>query len=223
MDLNKSRDFFNPDMVEKTIHIIGCGALGSTIAEQMARLGIKKIRLWDMDIVESHNIANQMFRQKDIYKQKVDALEEILLEINPNMQISKKEDGWNGELLNGFVFLCLDSIELRKKVCETNKDNPNIIALFDTRMGLTTGQHFATEWDDIKLKTNLIAGMDFTDEEVKEHTPVSACGFTLSIVPTIRYICSLTVANFMNYVKEGELQHTVQTDAFKFATAALQY
>ena len=32
MNLNKHREFFNPDEMHEQIHIIGCGAVGSTIA-----------------------------------------------------------------------------------------------------------------------------------------------------------------------------------------------
>ena len=39
MNLNKHREFFDPEQFDDAIHIIGCGAVGSTIAEQLARLG----------------------------------------------------------------------------------------------------------------------------------------------------------------------------------------
>lgn len=33
MDLSKSYEFFKPEMCRERIHIIGCGAIGSTVAE----------------------------------------------------------------------------------------------------------------------------------------------------------------------------------------------
>ena len=66
MDLSKSYEFFKPDMLESRVHIIGCGAIGSTVAENLVRFGITKITLYDFDTVEAHNIANQMFRHTDI-------------------------------------------------------------------------------------------------------------------------------------------------------------
>ena len=90
MDLSKSYEFFKPEMLESRIHIIGCGAIGSTVAENLVRFGITNISLYDFDTVEPHNIANQMFRQTDIGKLKTEAVAEYLCEINPECAESLK-------------------------------------------------------------------------------------------------------------------------------------
>ena len=59
MNLLKSKDYFSPNKVNGKVHIIGCGSVGSTIAELIARTGIKDICLYDFDTVSPHNIANQ--------------------------------------------------------------------------------------------------------------------------------------------------------------------
>ncbi|MFW7524799.1 ThiF family adenylyltransferase [Vibrio ostreicida] len=46
--------------VEGNIGIIGCGSLGSTIADQIARLGHSNITLWDIDCLEAHNTARHV-------------------------------------------------------------------------------------------------------------------------------------------------------------------
>ena len=46
--------------IEGNIGIIGCGSLGSTIADQIARLGHSNITLWDMDCLEAHNTARHV-------------------------------------------------------------------------------------------------------------------------------------------------------------------
>ena len=50
-------------------------------------------------------------------------------------------EGWTDEVINGYVFLCVDNIDLRRKIVETNQHNPNCIAFFDFRMRLTDAQH----------------------------------------------------------------------------------
>ena len=82
MDLSKSYDYFQPEKDTARIHIVGCGSVGATVAENLARCGITKFTLWDFDTVEPHNLANQIFRQKDVGKTKVEALLDILTEIN---------------------------------------------------------------------------------------------------------------------------------------------
>ena len=226
MNLNKSLEFFDPKTVGHAIHIIGCGAIGSTIAENLARLGISKIHLWDFDIVTSHNITNQMFLQKHINKPKVTALTEILKEINPEITIIPHGHGWDPEKditnLTGYVFLCVDSIETRKAILDANKYNTFIKAIFDNRMRLTDAQHYASSWQTKEQKDFLFNTMDFTDEEAKDSTPVSACGTTLSVCYTVRAIAAAAVANFVNKVNNNELQKTilvnfdpVETESFK--------
>lgn len=86
MNLVKSQDYFNPLDVKKRCHIIGCGSVGSTIAELLVRLGLTDIALYDFDTVSPHNIANQMFFDSDIGRQKVDAVYDMCYAINPEVK-----------------------------------------------------------------------------------------------------------------------------------------
>ena len=222
MDLSKSYEYFAPDKNQETIHIIGCGSVGSTVAENLVRCGITKITLWDFDRVEPHNIVNQMFRQRDIGKMKVEALRDILVEINPDVadKIELKPDGWKGKMLSGYVFLCVDSIELRRKFVEKHMDSPYIKAVFDFRTRLEDAQHYAAEWSDSKMKRDLLASMQFSHDEAKEETPVSACNVTLSVCPTVRIICAYGVANFMNFWNGKPIKKLILADAFHFSLDA---
>ncbi|MEZ8729862.1 ThiF family adenylyltransferase [Vibrio splendidus] len=53
-------DISGYDPVAGNIGIIGCGSLGSTIADQIARLGHSDITLWDIDCLEAHNTARHV-------------------------------------------------------------------------------------------------------------------------------------------------------------------
>ncbi|EJE4192356.1 ThiF family adenylyltransferase [Vibrio parahaemolyticus] len=53
-------DISNYAVTQGQIGIIGCGALGSTIADQLARAGHTEITLWDMDCLEAHNSARHV-------------------------------------------------------------------------------------------------------------------------------------------------------------------
>ena len=222
MDLSKSYEYFAPEKNQETIHIIGCGSVGSTVAENLVRCGITKITLWDFDRVEPHNIVNQMFRQKDVGKMKVEALRDILVEINPDVadKIELKPDGWKGKMLSGYVFLCVDSIELRRKFVEKHMDSPYVKAVFDFRTRLEDAQHYAADWSDSKMKRDLLASMQFSHDEAKEETPVSACNVTLSVCPTVRIICAYGVANFMNFWNGKPIKKLILADAFHFSLDA---
>ena len=218
LNLSKSYDFFKPESCPERIHIIGCGSVGSTVAELIARFGLTKITLYDFDIVEPKNLANQMFRQEHIGQLKVDALSNIIAEINPEVkrEIQIISDGFTSQKLSGYVFLCVDNIELRKRIAESNKNNPHIKAMFDFRTRLTDAQHYAVNWSEIKVVKSFINSMNFTHDEAVAETPVSACNVALSVAPTVRIICSLGVANFVNFVQGKELKKLILIDAFGF-------
>ena len=217
INLNKHLSFFDPlTAVKKNIHIIGCGAIGSTVAEMLTRMGIEALTLYDFDTVSPHNIANQLFRDKDIGQPKVDTLEEILKEINPVVKITKHKKGWTNQTLDGYVFLCVDNIELRKQICEENEYNNSIDSIYDFRMRLTDAQHYAADWRNPEQKTALLKSMQFTHDEAKQETPTNACGTSLNIVSTVRVITALGLANFINFTKGDKLKKLILIDAFDF-------
>jgi molybdopterin/thiamine biosynthesis adenylyltransferase len=214
MNINKHKEFFDPETLTDEIHIIGCGAVGSSIAEQMARLGIKTIHLYDFDTVSEHNITNQMFFAQQIGQPKLRSLKQILKLINPDIKVILHEEGWiKGTTLAGYVFLAVDNIDIRKDIVNDNVYNKHIIAMYDTRMRLTDAQHFAAKWTPEGIKF-LLSTMDFTAEEAATSTPVSACGTTLSVTPTVRIICSLAVSNFINTTLNKPITKTILMDAF---------
>lgn len=218
MDLSKSYEFFQPEKYDGRIHIIGCGSVGSTLAENLARCGVTKMTLWDFDTVESHNIVNQMFSQQHIGKLKVEALADILVDINPYIkdELELQPKGWQGKLLSGYIFLCVDSIELRREFVEKHMDSPYVKAVFDFRTLLESAQHYAADWSDYKMKQTLLNSMQFSHEEAAEETPVSACGVTLGVATTVRLVCALGVNNFINFVKGNGIKKFVMIDGFNF-------
>jgi len=221
LDLSKSYDFFKPEEVRERIHIIGCGSVGSAAAELLTRFGLVNLTLYDFDTVEPKNLANQIFRQEHVGMLKTTALAVMLREINPDRRaaggnIRIEPQGYTGQKLSGYVFLCVDNIELRRKIAESNKDNPYIKAMFDFRTRLTDAQHYAADWSDLKMVEDFIRSMKFSHEEAVEETPVSACNVTLSVAPTIRMISSLGVSNFINFTKGVGLKKFIQIDAFNF-------
>lgn len=222
MNLTKSYEFFKPEMIGSQVHIIGCGSVGSTVAENLVRCGVTKMTLWDFDKVEGHNVTNQMFRECDIGKMKVDALKEILIDINPDAEKTIKTEpaGWQGKILSGYIFLAVDSIEIRRDFVEKHINSTFIKAVFDFRTLLEGAQHYAADWSDYKSKQSLLKTMQFSHSEAAEETPVSACGVTLGVATTVRLICALGVNNFINFVKGKGLKKMVLLDGFNFSMEA---
>jgi hypothetical protein len=213
MNLVKHIDFFDPNEVNSTVHIIGVGAIGSHLAIMLVKLGIEKFTLYDFDTVESKNVTNQAYTHNDIGQTKLDAISEKMLDINPQLKIRVKPKGWqSGTPLSGYVFLAVDSIELRHRIIKENKFNNNILGMFDTRMGLTEGQSFGADWTKLNHRQNLLDGTDFTDEEAKKNQPVSACNSPLSVITLVWSITSATVSNFINLIKKEKFKTVIILD-----------
>lgn len=221
IDLKKSLEYFSPsDLGSSRCHIIGCGSVGGNIAVNLARLGVTKMVLYDFDRVESHNIANQVFRQKDIGEYKIDALAEILNDINLDMNLKLVYDGWTGQKLSGYVFVAPDSIDVRRQIVTENQYNTGIKAMFDFRTRLEDAQTFAADWQVPADIDNFFASMDFTHEEATAATPVSACGTTLGVGSIPRLIADIGVNNWLNFVRGKDLRKIIIVDGFNFAINA---
>lgn len=205
MNLNKSFDFFDPTKCTDEIHIIGCGSVGSCIAEMLARYGLANFVLYDMDKVEEKNIVNQMFFAKQVGMEKVDAVEQIIKLINPDANVRKERFGYEDEMLSGYVFLCPDDIEVRKTFVNENEFNRNVKAVFDCRTSLLNAQMFAADWANRKQVENMKKSMAFTREEADTETPTSACGTILGVANTVRAVVNVVTANFINFVKDGNI------------------
>lgn len=220
MDLSKSYEYFQPEKINGTVHIIGCGSVGSTLAENLARCGVTKFVLWDFDKVEPKNIVNQMFTQDHVGKMKVDALKDILVSINPECAntVKTKPEGWQGKMLSDYIFLAVDNIDIRREFVEKHMNSPFVKAVFDFRTSLESAQHYAADWNNPRMKEALLNSMQFTHEEAKDETPVSACGITLGVATTVRLICAYGVNNFINFVKGDPrgLKKLVLVDGFNF-------
>lgn len=214
MNTSKMLEFFNAyELVKKPVHVVGCGAIGSNVAEQLTRLGLENVHLWDFDIVEPKNVANQMFFDSDIGEQKVDAIERLCKAINPDINIIKHGDGVKEPyVLNGYIFLCVDNIDLRREIVKANRLNPNCIAFFDFRMRLTDGQHYFARRNDRRQMDNLLGTMDFSHEEAVSATPRSACGVELSVCYTVKTIVCYGMANFVNFCLGNETKEMIVVD-----------
>lgn len=220
MDLRKLDSVFNPlTDVQHPINIIGCGALGSNLAVMLTRLGIQNIILYDYDIVEPHNITNQAYYTKHIGRLKTEALTEILKEINPELNIETRGK-YKRQVLEGYVFLCLDNIEIRKAIVEQNKYNQCITAMFDLRMGLYEAQCYTAKWNQKEIDF-LLSTMDFTHEEAQQNVPTSPCGTTLSVISTVQSIASYAIINFIKLVRAQEVKPIAIIDLYNNAILAM--
>jgi ubiquitin-like modifier-activating enzyme 5 len=74
----------------KSVAIIGCGGVGSVVAEMLTRCGIGRLVLFDYDVVELANMNRLFFRRDQCGMPKVEASKATLREINPDVTIDAR-------------------------------------------------------------------------------------------------------------------------------------
>ncbi|MBW7876636.1 MAG: ThiF family adenylyltransferase [Candidatus Cloacimonetes bacterium] len=92
-----SRGRIEKKLADLNIGLVGVGALGSMLAELLARLGIKKMLLLDSDVLDSGNTCRHTATLNDIGEHKVKTVHNRLLQISPHLQVLTNSDGLSGE------------------------------------------------------------------------------------------------------------------------------
>lgn len=135
--------WFGPEDAAQ-LNIIGVGATGSYIGLIAAKMGFHKFQIWDKDIVETHNLPNQIYDICHIGKSKVDAFEEVLTRFNPCIEVIKHNKFFTTEedkdLLSGPVVLTVDTMSARKDIYDSFKLNWKIKNVYETRLGFDYGE-----------------------------------------------------------------------------------
>ena len=80
MGINSRFEGLKMDLNSYAFHICGCGAIGSSAAIQLARMGVIKFVLYDMDLVEDVNIGVSQYDNRHIGAPKVTALSSIWMQ-----------------------------------------------------------------------------------------------------------------------------------------------
>lgn len=117
------------------VAVFGIGGVGSYTSEALVRTGIGAIDIFDDDKVCLTNINRQLFAtRKTVGKYKVDVAEERLLEINPNVKITKHNMFLTKENANEIDFSSFDYIvdaidTVTAKIALVEKANENNIPI----------------------------------------------------------------------------------------------
>lgn len=220
MDLTKFEDWFNPIEIDTVINVIGTGAVGSWLAEGLVRMGFSNIILYDFDEVSPHNLTNQNFLSREVGHEKVKLVARRLKLINPDVKISVrgkyKFDPEKKNYLTGYVFLCVDKIETRKEIVESN---PFVQFWSDVRLGLEEGQVYSARQH---TRQQLLETMQWTEDDPDVDVVVSACGRELGILPTVWIAVSQAINNFVLFLKDNVNYRLIVSDSLQMKSIAFE-
>ena len=89
------RGAFSSKLTDSKIALVGLGAIGSMVAESIARSGISYIGLWDGDLVEPGNICRSAYSLPDLGESKAWTISERIRAINPYVKNVNSHGGWD--------------------------------------------------------------------------------------------------------------------------------
>lgn len=191
------------------ITIVGAGATGSRVFMSLVELGLTNIVVYDDDIVEPHNLANQAYTHAHIGSPKVKALQ-LLYHAKcgqlPPHSMEFKQERVTDQQLEGMVFLLTDTMSSRREIIG-NQSFDGVLRVFETRMASTHGNVYS-------FNPHLSAERDawFNSLIDDDQAEVSPCGSPISVGPTASLIANLVVWEFMNYCLGN--CHSGQIDAY---------
>jgi len=79
-------------LAEQRLTICGVGALGSHLADNLARQGFRQLRVIDRDRIEEHNVGTQLYGESDVGAWKVEVLRQRLFRATGvEIEVERKE------------------------------------------------------------------------------------------------------------------------------------
>tara|TARA_R100000315_G_C5171928_1_gene99262 strand:- start:93 stop:746 length:654 start_codon:yes stop_codon:yes gene_type:complete len=126
-------------------HVVGCGAIGSSVATQLARLGADRFTLYDFDKVGIENVGVSQYVDEDIGKSKVDALYTHIKKIECSIELELINSKFNRYMgsKEDILILGLDSMSARMEIVKLLAECPDKPTfVIDGRMGADQYQQY---------------------------------------------------------------------------------
>jgi molybdopterin/thiamine biosynthesis adenylyltransferase len=204
--INNSRSVgvIDPAKYTGNIHIIGVGATGSRIVRNLIELGFpgKQIHIHDFDIVEEHNINNQVFDLNHIGMPKVVAMSEIIKNGYAEVIHSHQDRVDQNTELDGVVFLLTDTMSSRKEIVTAMKINPNIKLVIETRLDPQCG--YVHTFSPLNRKQYEFFIDSLFDDDAHPEV-VSACGTRQTIGHVVDILAGTAMCEFVKFINEQKI------------------
>lgn len=202
IDLMRSRDIFDPTKFKKDVHIIGVGATGSHLCENLVENGIPgdQIHVYDYDVIEEHNISNQLYTKKQIGKLKVEALKDIMLDSYDEEIIIHPEKVEDCSRMTGVIFLLIDG--KREPLFKTIRMKSGIDFFIETGIDARAGTILSINPKSLKQVKYFEVNRASNEPEPNTTGERSVCGTRLVVNNTVKNIASLACWEFIHCVND---------------------
>ena len=128
----------------RQVALIGAGSIGSFIALFLAKAGVTDITVYDADTVASHNVPMSLYRETDVGRYKVEALQEIVLALT-GVEIKIRAEKYTDQKLKRCsVIASVDDMDNgRVPLWKEVVGSPSIDLFVDTRVHQGYGEIYS--------------------------------------------------------------------------------
>lgn len=219
MDVMRHRSVFDPAQFKGRVGIIGVGALGSAVALNIAKLGIENITLFDSDVVENHNLPNQvLFGPHNVGHLKTESAHAMLwsltgIHVTTRGAVASKSDLRETGVTHAFV--CVDSMLARKAIFkQAIWMNPQVVFVAEGRLSSRTGMSTAFNPQDIGHSKEYLMRL-YPDEDVVHDR--GACGNILMLGATAMMLACQMTWQFINHCTDQPYTQEIAVDYSKMS------
>lgn len=201
--LTRQLDIIPIETLGQQVTIIGCGAIGSFLGLQLAKMGLTMVQYFDHDEVSIENMSNQFFRRKDIGKNKAHALADMVYEftdpgnaahVSPTFHPIKYEPQ-HATKLTGIVVVAVDSMAARQMIYESIKAKGFAVKyIIDPRMSAEFYTQYTINPFDEKDQSTYAKVLQSDADSVAERCTAKSTVYTASLAAGL---VTKTIKNIM--------------------------
>lgn len=206
LDTKRHKSIFDASKFKHPVHVIGCGGMGSRVAEGLVRMGVGQknkspIVLYDDDEFAVHNLTNQWVSVPRLFMDKVDAVAAQMREINPQVYLTARSKKINRKVnMAGVVFVCVDSMSARRIIVDkVLAENEDVVCVIETRMDASVGLSHCFNPAD----PNQLACWRMYWHSDSEADNMQGCGGAQSIISAIYGTTTLALKQFEVFARTG--------------------
>ncbi|MCC6177324.1 MAG: ThiF family adenylyltransferase [Chloroflexi bacterium] len=212
VDYWRQTDLVTPEHLRWPVAVVGVGGIGSPTTLALAKMGCRRLSIYDPDTVEPHNLPSQLYRLDDVGRPKVEALAEVVRAFT-SAEVRPVQERVAGPRLDGIVVAAVDSMASREAIWRESVRYRAAIPLFvDARMGAQVCRLLTirpTDPDDVRFYESTL----YTDEAALDE-PCTA----QAIVYTTFGVAALVASQVRRFVTGEALNKDV---IFDFVTLSL--
>ena len=193
-----------PEQLDIPIHVIGCGSVGSWTALTLAKVGANRLTVWDFDVVDEHNIPNQVYRPSDVCRPKVEALAEMI-EVMAGTAVTIRNRRFDGFVDQGMAIIAVDSMDARMDLWRALRDQP-VDWLIDSRMGAEVARILAVKTSSLEAQRDYGKTLYRSAEALQEPCTARSTAYCAT------GLASFIVAKVVKIVTGRPVSHDITID-----------